>query len=102
MPDTQEEIWLFSYREVAEELIKKQGLHEGRWKLIFELGMVAHNLNVKKEDSVVATPTGSILIQRIGLARTEETNNLTLDASEVNPPAKTRKSTKRPSKKGAK
>jgi hypothetical protein len=93
--------YMFDYQEVLEELIRKQNLHEGKWRLIFELGFAATNMNTPEPPDgakVALRPAGVVLVQKVGIARTEESNNLTLDASIVNPKPPT-KSTKRPSKK---
>lgn len=81
--------YLFDYKEVLEELIRKQGIHEGRWRLIFELGFVATSMNTPESPdgaAVALRPAGIVLIQKVGISRTEEqSNNLTVDASVVNP-----------------
>lgn len=90
----------FDHQEIVTDLIKKQGLHEGRWKLTLELGLSGHSLPVKRSDgSQIFLPGGVVLVQRIGITRTEEVDNLTVDAAEVNP-SQPAKSTKRPRKKG--
>jgi len=81
--------YLFDYTEILEDLIRKQGIHEGKWRLIFELGFTATSVNTQEspDDSNVALrPAGIVLIQKVGISRTEEElNNLTLDAAVVNP-----------------
>lgn len=80
------ERFLFSHQEIATDLIKKQGLHEGRWKLTLELGLGGNSFPVKKADGTQELhPAGLVLITAIGITRTEEINNLTVDAAEVNP-----------------
>lgn len=101
MPEKPErpEGFFFSHRDIATDLIKKQGLHEGRWKLTLELGLGGHSMPIKKPDGTQELyPTGLVLVTAIGITRTEEVNNLTVDAAEVNPPQPT-KSKKRSSKK---
>ncbi|MCA1728229.1 MAG: hypothetical protein LC751_02095 [Actinobacteria bacterium] len=73
----------FSYREVAEALVKQEGIHEGWWGVYLEFGLTAANINAAPDADV--TPAAIIPIQRIGLQRFEEANNLTVDAAEVNP-----------------
>lgn len=82
-----EDLHLFSHQEVLAELIRKQGLHEGRWSLVFELQHVGTTINALREgiSQPVLTPAAVTLIQRVGITRTTESNELTLDASEVNP-----------------
>lgn len=90
---------LFDHKEVLAELIRSQGITEGRWQLIFELGHVSTNINalLTEEGPPVRLPVGMILIQRIGIAPTREESELTLDAAEVEPPK--RRSTKQMAKK---
>jgi hypothetical protein len=84
--------FFFSHQEIATDLIKKKGIHEGRWKLTLEVGLVATSLNAQKPDGTTSLlPAGITLIQSIGITRTEDVNNLTVDAAEVNPAPKTRK-----------
>lgn len=76
------------HKEVLAELIKRQKIHKGRWMLVFELTHLARNVPAQKDgtEQVVVTPATITLIQRVGIAPTTEVNDLTLDASEVNPP----------------
>ena len=37
--------YLFDYKEVAEALIKKLGIHEGLWGIYLEFGLVATNIH---------------------------------------------------------
>ena len=78
--------FFFSHQAVATDLIKKQGLHEGRWKLTLELGLGGNSVPLKKPDGTQELyPAGLMLVTAIGITRTEEVNNLTVDAAEVNP-----------------
>ena len=86
---------LFDYKEIAEALIKKQGLNEGLWGLYFEFGLGAVNLNSEQTPNSL-TPTAIVAVRRIGLQRFPEPNNLTVDAAQINPPS--RASSKRPMK----
>ncbi len=89
--------FFFNHQEVVEELIKKQNIHKGRWKLLLELGLAATNVNVLVANKPVLTPTGMVLIQKIGITQTEETGDLTVDAAQVNP-RKSTNASKRPKK----
>lgn len=86
MAESQEK-HLFSYQEVAEALVKKQGLHEGRWALYFEFGISAANFNTK-EGGQELVPAAIVPLQSIGLLRAKDENNLTVDAAVVNPKGK--------------
>lgn len=84
--------FFFSHREIASDLIKKQGLHEGRWKLTLELGLGGHSMSVNKPDGTQEFhPAGFVLVTAIGITQTEEVSNLTVDAAEVNPAPAIRK-----------
>jgi hypothetical protein len=76
--------YLFDYKEVAEALVKQQGLHEGLWGVSVEFGLAAQNLPTSPDGKTVL-PAAIVPIQRIGLNRWKEPNNLTVDAAEVNP-----------------
>lgn len=74
---------LFTYKEVAEALVKQQGIHEGLWGIYVEFGITAANINLAPDADI--TPAAIVPVQRMGLQRYEEANNLTVDATEVNP-----------------
>jgi len=80
----------FSYHEVVEALIKKQGLHEGLWAIYIEFGIGAANFKTD-ETSTDLVPTAIVPVKRVGLVRGTEDNNLTVDASVVNPRSKASK-----------
>lgn len=93
MAETQEK-HLFSYQEVAEALVKKQGLHEGLWSVYFEFGIGAANFNTK-EGGKELVPAAIVPLQSMGLLRATEENNLTVDAAVVNPKAESATATKK-------
>ncbi|HLA12890.1 MAG TPA: hypothetical protein VJ023_20055 [Pyrinomonadaceae bacterium] len=73
--------YLFDYKEVAEALIKKQDIHEGFWGIGIEFGFGAQNVKTPKGYA----PAAIIPVQKIGLNRWDEPNNMTVDAAQVNP-----------------
>jgi len=73
---------MFSYKEVAEALIKKQGLNEGLWMLSVNFGMQATNIGANDTD---LKPSAVVAILGIGLNRTDKETGLTVDAAKVNP-----------------
>jgi hypothetical protein len=97
-----EKEFFFSHKAIVEDLIKRQGIHEGRWMLTVELGLKGTNvLTPLGEGKSTLVPAGVLTISRIGITRTKEVNDLSVDAAEVNPSSTTRRrSTKRLSKKG--
>ena len=92
--ELKERHFFYDHKEVVENLIKAQGLHEGLWRLILDLGLSATNVNVLQDGNTTLTPTGMVLIQRIGIVEASELNDLTVDAAVCNP-RETPPSTKR-------
>jgi hypothetical protein len=74
----------FGYQEVAEALVKKQGIHEGFWGVYIEFGFAAANV-ANPADAKSIVPTAFNMVQKIGIQRFPEANNLTVDAAKVNP-----------------
>jgi hypothetical protein len=87
MPETK--TIAFSHKEVAEALVRYNDLHEGLWGLYIEFGLAA--ANVAPETGGDLLPTAIIPIKKIGLMRFDEPNNLTVNASEANPPRTAKK-----------
>lgn len=91
--------YLFDYKEVAEALIKHQGIHEGLWHIAIEFGFLAHNIKTPNGFA----PAAILPVQKIGLVRTPDASNMTVDAAEVNPaPAPASKAKKEGGKRAAK
>lgn len=76
------ELITFSYKEVVECLIKKQGLHEGLWTLYIEFGIGAGMAGPNSES---LSPVAFVPVVKIGIQHATEPTNLTADAAEVNP-----------------
>jgi hypothetical protein len=77
--------FVFSFKEVAEALVKRHGLHEGIWGLTVKFGMQATNMG--QNDSELK-PTVVVPILEIGLQKFDKENNLSVDAAKVNPKTK--------------
>lgn len=75
--------YTFDYKEIVEELIKKQGIHEGLWGIYMEFGI--GGANAGPSDGMVF-PTAIVPVLKIGIQRFDKPNNLTVDAAEKNPP----------------
>lgn len=86
MAETQEK-HLFNFQELAEALVKKQQLHEGLWAVYIEFGIGAANINTK-EGGKDYLPAAIVPVKGIGLLRSTEESNLTIDAAIVNPATK--------------
>ena len=77
--------YVFTYKEVVEALIKKQGIHKGIWGLYVRFGLKALNIGSGGSD---IRPTAVIPILELGLNRSDDENNISVDASKVNPEPK--------------
>lgn len=86
--------YVFSHREIAETLIVKQGIHEGHWSIYIEFALGAANIAAGPEDPNLF-PSAIVPVRRIGIQKVDQPNQLSVDASVVNPlvkPVKKRKS----------
>jgi hypothetical protein len=75
----------FSMVEATEALIKKQGIHEGKWMLAVEFVVNVALLGTGPND---ARPGAMVLANSLQLVKAPETGapaNLIVDAAEVNP-----------------
>ena len=78
--------FLFSYKELAEALVKQQGIHEGLWMIYVEFGIQGMNVGESKDQLV---PAAIVPLLKIGIQRIEKTHpladtSLVIDASAVN------------------
>ncbi len=72
----------FSYQELAEILVKQQGIHEGLWGIYAEFGLGAANVPAPGG----SVPAAVIPLQRMGIQKFDiEVEGLTVDAAVVNP-----------------
>ena len=72
----------FTYKEVAECLVKKHGLTEGIWGIFIKFGI--QGANVGPTPDTVA-PAAIVPVLEIGLQRLEQEINIAVDAAKVNP-----------------
>jgi hypothetical protein len=70
----------FSYKELAELMVKKQGLKEGFWAVYLRFGIGGANVG-PTPDAIV--PTALVPVLELGLQRVEELGPLSIDASKV-------------------
>jgi hypothetical protein len=75
--------YIFAHKELAELLVKKQGLREGMWTLAFQVGM---------GNTVAPSPTGgdpvpAVVVSILGVAlqKADKEGPMTVDAAKVNP-----------------
>jgi hypothetical protein len=78
----------FNYQEVAKALIIEADIHEGLWGIYVEFGFGATNMEISPG---VIAPSVVVPINKIGIQKFAEPNNLTVDAAEVNPVRKSKK-----------
>ena len=69
----------FTYQEIAELLVKKEGIHDGLWGVYSASAVPAELAGA----SIV--PAAIVLINKIGLIKFDQPSSLTVDASKVNP-----------------
>ncbi len=74
----------FSFKETVEALIKGADIHEGIWGIYVEFGLNAINIAAAPGTKDVL-PAAIVPIVKIGIQQFQEENNLTVDASKVNP-----------------
>ena len=72
----------FTYKEVAECLVKKQGLTEGIWGLYIKFGIQGANIGATPDN---VHPAAIVPVLEIGLQKMDEEINIAVDAAKVNP-----------------
>ena len=80
----------FDYKELAEILVKQQGIHKGLWYVYYKFGIQASNMSFQSSEDFV--PTAVVPILEVGIQKTDKVTNLSVDAAQVNPAPKTKKS----------
>jgi hypothetical protein len=79
------------FKEFARILIREKGIHAGLWSIHVRFGITAANAHMKAAEDVAEPqlfPTALVPIIEIGLQEVDEPNDLTVDASVVNPSKK--------------
>jgi hypothetical protein len=94
----------FDFKEIVTELLKKEGIHEGIWMFYVEFALAATNAPVLSEGDAEPTPTDNPLeyilptailpVKKVGIQRTDQVSNLSVDAAVVNPKPKQEKAKK--------
>jgi hypothetical protein len=83
MPDVK--TYTFDHTELAEILVRKLDIHEGFWGLYFEFGFIAANVPGPGPDNKSLMPAAINMVNKVGIQRFDASNNLTVDAAQVNP-----------------
>jgi hypothetical protein len=76
--------YTFEHTELAEMLIKQLDIHEGLWGVYIEFGFGAANVGSTPDPKTV-TPAAISFVNKIGIQRFDAPNNLSVDATQVNP-----------------
>jgi len=79
---------LYTFKELAEVLVKQQGIHEGLWGIYVKFGIKAANVGETDGD---LRPTALVPVLELGLQKFDALNNLSIDAAVVNPATGTRR-----------
>lgn len=79
---------IFTYKELAEMMVRQLGISEGLWGIYIKFGIAALNAGPGPEE---LRPTAIVPVLEIGLQRFEEPSNLTVDAAEMAKSAPTRR-----------
>jgi hypothetical protein len=92
MPEVNQ--YLFNHKELLELLIKKAGVHEGKWMLMANMGFSPGNFGPTPDQM---SPGAAVIVLQMGIQRAipETPPEMILDAAEVNPAAKAAKAGKR-------
>lgn len=72
----------FSYKEVVEALLRKEGIHEGIWGLYVKFGIGASNIGPSPAEIM---PAAIVPVMELGLQKFDQENNVAVDAATVNP-----------------
>jgi len=70
----------FKLKEVAEILVRAQGITEGHWMVFIRFGFAAANIDSGTGELGPATISR---IETIGIQRAPEPNSISVDASEI-------------------
>jgi len=79
--------YVFSYKEIVEALIKKEGIHEGLWGVVMRFGIQGANI-AGQEPNEPVLPVAIVPILEIGIQRVDTTEKAfpgVCDAAVVNP-----------------
>jgi hypothetical protein len=71
---------VFTYKELAEMMVRQTGLKEGLWGVFLRFGIGGANIGQGPEDLL---PAAIVPVVEIGLQRFDEPSRLTVDAAEI-------------------
>ena len=73
---------VYKHKELAELLIKAQGIHTGIWGLFFRFGISGANIGATEAE---LQPAAIVPVLEVGLQKFEKETNISVDAAKVNP-----------------
>lgn len=73
---------MFTHKELAELLVKSQGIHEGTWGIAIQFGLGAANAGPNDKEM---HPSAIVPVLNVGIRKFDSETNLTVDAAKVNP-----------------
>jgi len=82
--------YLFNHKEITELLIKHKDIHEGYWSIAIEFALSAANVSTGPNDPD-RCPSAIVPVRLIGIRRVDNPDQLSVDASVINPLKKIRK-----------
>lgn len=79
---------MFEHKELATILVKQQGIHKGHWALSVLFGLSAANVTGTFQGESRMCPTAILPVLNVGIRALDVPNDMSVDASKVNPGAK--------------
>jgi hypothetical protein len=76
-------VYAFSFKELTEMMIRKQGIHEGHWAIRIKFGLGAANFAGMGAGTLL--PTAFVPVVEIGIQKQDAPTDLTVDAAQANP-----------------
>src|SRR5688572_7150889 len=73
---------MFTFKEIAEELVKKENVRDGHWGIFVKFGIQGANLGPNESGLF---PAAVVPILELGIQKFDKPNNLTVNAADVNP-----------------
>lgn len=71
---------IYSFKEIAELMVKDRGISEGFWGIYVKFGIKAANAGESDND---VRPTALVPVLELGLQKFAELNNLSVDAATI-------------------
>lgn len=94
MPEVNQ--YIFTHKEILETLIKRAGVHEGKWTIMANFGLSAGTFGPSADQMY---PGAVVVILQLGIQRAapETPEPMTVDAAVINPiaPPRSRASSRR-------